>query len=34
VTVQMHSSTGACWSAAFAAPAARNDTGHFRDTSD
>ncbi|MFN2377580.1 MAG: DUF4215 domain-containing protein [Candidatus Binatia bacterium] len=34
VTVQLHRSGGACWSAAFAAPASRNDTASFKDKAD
>ena len=34
LTVQLRSSEGTCWSAAFAAPASRNDAAMFKDASD
>lgn len=34
VTLQLRNSAGACWSAAFAAPASRNDAGSFADVSE
>jgi len=34
LTVQMHSSTGACWGASYSAPASRNTLALFNDSSD
>lgn len=34
VTIQLHASTGACWTARYSAPARRNDGTQFRDASD
>ncbi|MCC6766359.1 MAG: right-handed parallel beta-helix repeat-containing protein [Deltaproteobacteria bacterium] len=31
VVVQLHASTGACWTQGYGAPAARSDTGQFKD---
>ncbi len=34
LTVQLRSSTGTCWEATYAAPAARDDAGQFKDRAD
>jgi hypothetical protein len=34
VVVQLTSSTGVCWGASYAAPAARNDAAQFKDKVD
>jgi hypothetical protein len=34
VVVQLHASTGACWTQSYAAPASRNEAKQFRDKAD
>ncbi len=34
VVVQLHATTGACFGAAYTAPASRNDAGQFKDKLD